>query len=57
MFPSLIFRFKDSNGGHFQDGRDLIEKNLFKQLHKTISCNKPMKISTKVLITYTFEKS
>ena len=40
------FSFKDSNGGSFQDCRDLMEKNLLKHLHKASSCNKPMKMST-----------
>ena len=44
------FSFYRSNGGLFQDGRDLIEKNLFKHLHKTISRNKRIKMSTKVLL-------
>ena len=50
MFPSLMFRFLGSHGGEFQDGRNLNGKNLFKLLHKTISRNKPIKISTKVLL-------
>ena len=46
-FLSLIFRFKEAFAAIYN--MDLIEKNLFKLLHKAITRNKYIKLSEKVL--------
>ena len=42
MLPSMIFYFKLAMAANYKKAAFWLKKNLFKHLHKTIPCNKPI---------------